>query len=204
MTFTPPKSILLIRNPIAGRRRRGLVEEVMRLVQAEGWTVDLVDTGLDSGTGGRIRRLRDWLPDDDFCLTYGDGLANVDLRAVVDFHRSHGRMATLTAIRPPSRFGGLRIEDDSVQEFTEKPQIGEGWINGGFMVLRREVLDRIPGDEASFENDVLEVLAAEGELMAFRHEGFWQSMDTLRDVRTLQHSWDTGDAPWQARWAATP
>jgi glucose-1-phosphate cytidylyltransferase len=166
----------------------------------EDWTVDLVDTGLETNTGGRVRRLAKWLPDDLFCLTYGDGLCTVDLVELVAFHRAQGRMATLTAIRPPSRFGGLVLDGPTVADFTEKPQIGEGWINGGFMVLNREVIDRIEGDDASFESDVLEGLAADGQLSAFRHEGFWQSMDTLRDVRTLQTLWDSGDAPWKG-WA---
>jgi len=166
----------------------------------EDWTIDLIETGLATATGGRVRRVADWLPDDDFCLTYGDGLATVDLHALLEFHRAHGRLATLTAIRPPSRFGGLVLDGDDVTEFSEKPQIGEGWINGGFIVAKREVLDRIVGDDDSFEADVLEGLAADGQLAAFRHEGFWQSMDTLRDVRTLQSLWDTGEAPWAARW----
>ena len=161
------------------------------------WTVDLVDTGAATNTGGRVRRLRDWLPDDTFCLTYGDGVSDVDVTNLVAFHRSHGRAATITAIRPPSRFGGLVLEGNDVVEFTEKPQIGEGWINGGFMVLGREVFDYIDGDDASFESDVLERLAADHQLMAFQHEGFWQSMDTLRDVRTLQGMWESGKAPWK-------
>ena len=161
------------------------------------WTVDLVDTGVGTNTGGRIARLRDWLTDDHFCLTYGDGVGNVDLERLVSFHLEHGRAATVTAIRPPSRFGGLVLDDDRVAEFTEKPQLGEGWINGGFMVLRRDVLDRIEGDDTNFEADVLEALANDGELMAFRHDGFWQSMDTLRDVRTLWALWDADAAPWK-------
>jgi glucose-1-phosphate cytidylyltransferase len=161
------------------------------------WRVDLVETGLTTNTGGRLLRLRDWLPDDEFCLTYGDGLCTVDLAQLIAFHRSHGRAATVTAIRPPSRFGGLILDGDSVTEFTEKPQIGEGWINGGYMVLSRSVLDRIGGDDASLESDVLEELAAEDQLRAYRHEGFWQPMDTLRDVRLLQDLWDRGVAPWQ-------
>lgn len=163
----------------------------------EDWTVDLVETGLATNTGGRVRRLGRYLPDERFCLTYGDGVSDVDLAAVVAFHRGHGRLATVTAIRPPSRFGGLVLDGDVVADFTEKPQIGEGWINGGFMVLEREVLDRIDGDATSLEADVLEGLAADGELMAYRHEGFWQSMDTLRDVRTLQALWDSGAPPWR-------
>ncbi len=164
----------------------------------EDWTIDLVDTGLTTNTGGRVRRLADWITDDLFCLTYGDGLCDVDLAELVRFHRAHGRLATLTAIRPPARFGGLVLDGPVVADFTEKPQIGEGWINGGFMVLDRSVVDRIDGDGSSFESDVLEGLAADGQLMAFRHEGFWQSMDTLRDVRVLQSLWESGQAPWRS------
>jgi len=163
----------------------------------EDWTVDLVDTGLATNTGGRVRRLAPYLPDETFCLTYGDGVSDVDLAALVAFHCGHGRLATVTAIRPPSRFGGLVLDGDVVVDFTEKPQIGEGWINGGFMVFQREVLDRIHGDDTSLEADVLEELSADGELMAYRHEAFWQSMDTLRDVRTLQALWDSGAPPWR-------
>ena len=161
------------------------------------WVVDLVDTGLETMTAGRLKRLAGWLPDEEFCLTYGDGVCDVDLRGLVDFHRAHGKLATVTAVRPPARFGGLVLDDDRVVEFTEKPQIGEGWINGGFMVLHREVLDRIAGDDTVLESDVLESLAAEGQLMAYRHDQFWQCMDTLRDVRTLQGLWDSGKAPWR-------
>jgi glucose-1-phosphate cytidylyltransferase len=165
--------------------------------RTDDWTVDLVDTGLATNTGGRLRRLAAWLPDDNFCLTYGDGVGNVDLEGLIKFHLHHGRAATVTAIRPPSRFGGLVLDCDQVAEFTEKPQLGEGWINGGFMVLRRDVLDRIEGDDTNFEAQVLEQLAAEGQLMAFRHDDYWQSMDTLRDVRTLRGLWDAGRAPWK-------
>ncbi len=161
------------------------------------WQVDLVDTGPTTNTGGRVRRLEQWLPDANFALTYGDGVSDVDLDEVVRFHESHGKLATITAIRPPARFGGLELEGDVVTDFTEKPQIGEGWINGGFMVLSRDVLERISGDMDSLEKQVLECLAADGELMAYRHEGFWQSMDTLRDVRALQALWESGDAPWK-------
>ena len=161
------------------------------------WTIDLVDTGLDTNTGGRVRALGPKLPDRTFALTYGDGVSDVDLPKLIDFHRSHGRLATVTAIRPPARFGGLVLDGDEVADFTEKPQIGEGWINGGFMVLERDVLEYADGPDSSFERDVLERLASEGQLMAFRHQGFWQSMDTLRDVRVLQAHWDSGDAPWK-------
>jgi glucose-1-phosphate cytidylyltransferase len=166
----------------------------------DAWTVDLVETGLLTNTGGRVRRLAGWLDGPTFGLTYGDGVSDVDLQAVADFHRSHGKLATITAIRPPARFGGLVLDGGQVAEFSEKPQIGEGWVNGGFMVLDRAVLDRIDGDDASFESDVLESLAEDGELMAYRHTGFWQSMDTLRDVRTLEHLWSGGAAPWRT-WA---
>lgn len=165
--------------------------------ERDDWRVELVDTGQDTQTGGRLRRLGSWLGDAPFCATYGDGLADVDLAKVAAFHRSHGRAATVTAIRPPSRFGGLVLDGDHVCEFTEKPQIGEGWINGGFMVLDRSVIDRIPGDSTSLEADTMEELAADGELMAYRHEGFWQSMDTLRDVRVLGSLWEAGSPPWR-------
>lgn len=161
------------------------------------WVVDVVDTGLLTNTGGRLRRLRDWLPDDDFCVTYGDGVANVDVRRLVDFHRAHGRLATITAVRPPARFGELILTEDTVQEFSEKPQVGTGWVNGGFMVINRSVLDLIEDDDDNFERVVLEQLATEGQLMAYRHDDFWQCMDTLRDVRTLQSLWDGGSPPWR-------
>ena len=166
----------------------------------DAWTVDLVDTGLATNTGGRVKRLASWLEGPTFGLTYGDGVSDVDHGAVAEFHARHGKLATITAIRPPARYGGLVLDGDLVGEFTEKPQIGEGWINGGFMVLDRSVIDRIDGDDTSFESDVLEGLAADGELMAFRHTGYWQSMDTLRDVRTLNALWDRDAAPWRT-WA---
>lgn len=160
------------------------------------WLVDLVDTGLLTNTGGRLKRLASWLPDEEFCLTYGDGLSNVDMRAVIQFHRGHGKLATVTAVRPPARFGALELDGRCVRAFTEKSQADEGWINGGFMVLNRSVIDHIGDDDTSLERDVLEALAAQGQLMAYQHEGFWQPMDTLRDLRTLQALWDTGSAPW--------
>lgn len=162
------------------------------------WRVRLVETGLMSQTGGRVGRLRPWLADTGtFCLTYGDGVADVDMSALIEFHRSHGRLATVTAVRPASRFGGLVLKGDQVAEFEEKPQLGEGWVNGGFMVLEPGVLDVIDGDSTSLETDVLERLAAEGELMAHRHEGFWQSMDTLRETRLLRELWESDNAPWR-------
>jgi glucose-1-phosphate cytidylyltransferase len=164
--------------------------------EREDWTVHLVETGQDTNTGGRVGRLRDRLRGETFMLTYGDGVGTVDLRALLAFHREHGRLATVTAVRPPSRFGGLDFHEDGAVHFTEKPQMGEGWINGGFMVLEPQVLDYIDGDATSFEADTLERLAAEGELRAFTHEGFWQAMDTLREVRFLRSLWDRGEAPW--------
>ena len=162
----------------------------------EDWTVHLVETGQDTNTGGRVGRLRDRLSDGTFMLTYGDGVGTVDLNALLAFHRAHGRLATVTAVRPPSRFGGLDFREDGAVHFTEKPQMGEGWINGGFMVLEPQVLDYIPDDGTSFESDTLEQLAAEDQLRAFTHEGFWQAMDTLREVRFLRSLWDRGEAPW--------
>jgi glucose-1-phosphate cytidylyltransferase len=162
----------------------------------EDWTVHLVETGQDTNTGGRVGRLRDRLSDGTFMLTYGDGVGTVDLHALLEFHRAHGRLATVTAVRPPSRFGGLDFREDGAVHFTEKPQMGEGWINGGFMVLEPRVLDLIPDDGTSLEADALEALASEGQLRAFKHDGFWQAMDTLREVRFLRSLWDSGEAPW--------
>jgi glucose-1-phosphate cytidylyltransferase len=162
------------------------------------WKVHLVDTGLATQTGGRVRRLEKWLGDDDtFMLTYGDGVANVDIAALCRFHASHGKLATVTTVRPPARFGGIVFDGDRVCEFTEKPQTGEGWINGGFFVLNRKVLQYIPGDETLWERDPLERLASDGQLMAFRHDGFWQPMDTLRERKLLEDLWAAGEAPWK-------
>lgn len=164
---------------------------------ADDWTVDLVDTGFATSTGGRLARLSPYLPDECFCLTYGDCLINADIRKAVEFHESHGKMVTLTAVRPPSRFGWMELEGARVSEFVEKPEVGEGWVNGGFMVFRREVLDRITSDTESLELDVIGPLAAEGEVMAVTHDDFWQPMDTLKDVRQLRALWDEGAAPWK-------
>lgn len=175
--------------------RSGLVEAHSDVV--DDWVVDIVDTGDQTNTGGRVRRLAPLLSDASFCLTYGDGVSDIDVTRLMEFHQRHGRLATVTAVRPPARFGGLALQGDVVKDFTEKPQIGEGWINGGFMILQREVLDRIEGDDTNLEADVLDPLAQEGELMAYRHEGFWQCMDTLRDVRTLNALWESGEPPWR-------
>lgn len=175
----------------------GSVEVDTHAGDAEDWTVHLIDTGLETDTGGRIRRLARHLEDGTFMLTYGDGVADIDVARLVSFHRSHGRLATITAVRPPARFGGLAFDGDIVTEYTEKPQIGEGWINGGFFVLEPKVLDYIRGDATKFEREPLETLARDRQLMMYRHEGFWQCMDTLRDVRLLRELWDQGNAPWR-------
>jgi glucose-1-phosphate cytidylyltransferase len=165
--------------------------------EIENWVVHLVDTGTQTLTGGRLKRLEPWLKDEPFMLTYGDGVSDVDLRDLLAFHRSHGRLATVTAVRPPARFGGLDFDGDLVTEFKEKPQIGEGWINGGFMVLEPGVFDYISGDQTSFEAHTLEHLATERQLVAYRHDQFWQCMDTLRDVRLLEQLWQGGEPPWK-------
>ena len=176
----------------------GVVER--HLPERDDWIVHLIDTGLETQTGGRVGRLRRWLRDERFMLTYGDGVCNVNLNDLLAFHRSCGTLATVTAVRPPARFGGLIFEGPLVAEFTEKPQIGEGWINGGFMVCEPAVLDYISGDMTSLEIDVLEQLARDRQLAAYQHEGFWQCMDTLRDKRQLEQLWREGTAPWKV-WA---
>ena len=161
------------------------------------WNIGLIDTGVDTMTGGRVLKLKEWLKDEPFMVTYGDGLANVDVSALLDFHRSHGKAATVTAVRPPSRFGALVIEGHAVQEFSEKPQTGEGWINGGFFVFEPAIFNYLSDDSTILERDPLEKLAADGELMAFRHDGFWQPMDTLRDKELLEAAWNSGNAAWK-------
>jgi glucose-1-phosphate cytidylyltransferase len=160
------------------------------------WTVHLIETGTETNTGGRVGRLRPWLKE-TFLLTYGDGVSDVDLRSLLEFHRSHGKIATITAVRPPSRFGALEFEGDNVQGFTEKPQTGEGWINGGYMVLEPAIFDYLADDGCSLESDALEALASKGQLMGYRHYSFWQCMDTLRDKRHLEDTWQSGQAPWK-------
>ncbi len=166
--------------------------------ECEDWVIHLKNTGQQTLTGGRVRRLRPWLEGSTFMVTYGDGVANIDLRALLDFHRSHGRVATVTAVRPPARFGGLLFDGDSmVTQFTEKPQIGEGWINGGYLVFEPAIFDYIDGDQTTLEADALERLAADQQLAAFRHDGFWQCMDTLRDKNLLETLWRGGEPPWK-------
>ena len=161
------------------------------------WRVGVVDTGLDTMTGGRVRRMKEHVGNHRFMCTYGDGLSDVDLGALLAFHEKHGRLATVTAVRPPARFGGLSIEGDAVREFTEKPQAEGGWINGGFFVFEPGVFDYLPGDESILERDPLERMARDGQLMAFRHSGFFQPMDTLRERDLLESLWATGTAPWR-------
>ena len=161
------------------------------------WLVHLVDTGLESMTGGRLYRLKDRLKSGTFMLTYGDGLSNVDVGKLVEFHRSHGRLATVTTVRPSPRFGGLKFDGSRVTEFTEKPQTGEGWINGGFFVFEPGVLDYIVAEDTILEREPLENLARDGQLMAYKHDGFWQCMDTLRDKLALEKLWTEGNAPWK-------
>lgn len=169
----------------------------MQHKNCEDWIVHLIDTGQETYTGGRVKRLEKWLKDDTFLVTYGDGLSDVDLNKLLAFHRSHGRIATVSAVRPPARFGGLIFDGDMVADFTEKPQVGEGWINGGFLVFEPGIFDYLDGDNASLEADALERLAADRQLAAFRHDGFWQCMDTLRDKRLLESLWQERRAPWK-------
>lgn len=164
----------------------------------EDWTVSLVDTGQPTATGGRIKRLRSHLESSTFMLTWGDGVSDVDLDALLEFHRSHGKLATMTAVRPPARFGHLELDGDMISEFSEKPQAGEGWINGAFFVLEPGVFDYIDGDDTQWEKEPLEHLAKDGQLMAYRHHGFWQCMDTIRDKKLLEQLWDDGNAPWKS------
>jgi glucose-1-phosphate cytidylyltransferase len=166
--------------------------------KAEPWQVTLVDTGEATMTGGRLKRVRDYVGDHTFCLTYGDGVADVDVSALIAHHRAHGRLATVMAVQPPGRFGSLQIGSaDAVEGFHEKPQGDGAWINGGFFVLEPSVIDRIEGDSTIWEQEPLKSLAAEGQLTAFHHSGFWQPMDTLRDCQLLQELWARGQAPWK-------
>jgi glucose-1-phosphate cytidylyltransferase len=173
----------------------GIVEAHSR--KYEDWIIDMVDTGLNTNTGGRVKRLEPWLRGETFMVTYGDGVSDIDLHDLLRFHRFHGRLATVTAVRPPARFGGLSFDGDLVVEFTEKPQIGEGWINGGFMVFEPGIFRYLEEDQTSLEADALEKLASDNQLAAYRHDRFWQCMDTLRDKRLLESLWQTGQAPWR-------
>jgi glucose-1-phosphate cytidylyltransferase len=162
------------------------------------WTVHLVDTGISTQTAGRVRRLRKWLQDDEtFMLTYGDGVADINIKNLLEFHLSHGKMATMTSVRSPARFGRIGFDGDRVTEFFEKPESGEGWINGGFFVLNTKVLDYIEGDETVWERDPVERLAYDGQMMGFKHYGFWSCMDTLKEKNYLEELWQSGNAPWK-------
>ena len=160
------------------------------------WTMSLVDTGQQTQTGGRIKRLAPHLGDGTFMLTWGDGVSDVNLRGLLEFHRSHGKLATMTAVRPPARYGHLQLDGPKVTEFSEKPQAQEGWINGAFFVLEPAVLEYIDGDATVWEHEPLERLARDGQLMAYRHESFWQCMDTLRERVLLEKRWESGNPPW--------
>jgi glucose-1-phosphate cytidylyltransferase len=165
--------------------------------ETEPWKVTLVDTGEATMTGGRLKRVLPYVGEEDFCFTYGDGVGDVDITAEIAFHREHGRSATVTAVQPPGRFGALEIEGDLVREFEEKPRGDGGWTNGGFFVLSPEIGRYLPGDDTVFEQEPMRTLAHEGQLASYRHHGFWQAMDTLRDRNQLEQLWSTGQAPWR-------
>lgn len=164
---------------------------------AEPWRVTLVDTGQDTLTGGRLKRVSQYVRNETFCLTYGDGVSDVDLRKLIEFHQSHKLQATVTAIQPPGRYGALKLQNGKVQSFHEKPAGDGAWINGGFFVLEPSVLDGIGGDATSWEMEPLQSLAHKGQLAAYEHNGFWQAMDTLRDKNHLEELWQSGNAPWK-------
>jgi len=163
----------------------------------EPWRVTLVDTGEETQTGGRLKRVLAYVGEDEFCFTYGDGVTDLDIGALISFHREHGRLATVTAVQPPGRYGALRIGGSLVSSFEEKPRGDGGWMNGGFFVLSRKVERYLHGDDTVWEQEPLRSLTRDGELACFRHEGFWQAMDTLRDRNELQRLWDSGEAPWR-------
>ncbi len=165
--------------------------------EAEDWCIHLIDTGLNTQTGGRVKRVAEFIGNEPFILTYGDGLANINIASLVAFHNHNKKLATVTAVHPPARFGEIAFDGNQVVSFNEKPQTTAGWINGGFFVLEPEAAGYIKGDETIFERDPMEGLSRDGQLVGFRHEGFWQCMDTLRDVRLLEELWQTGKAPWR-------
>ncbi len=166
----------------------------------EDWVVHLIDTGAETNTGGRVKRIAQYLRGEPFLLTYGDGVSNVSVPELIDFHCRQGKLATVTAVRPPARFGQMVLDGDNVTQFREKPQIGEGWINGGFFVLEPGIVDYIEGDQTAWEFDSLERIAAAGQLAAYKHDQFWQCMDTIRDVNLLERMWAEHKAPWKL-WA---
>lgn len=164
---------------------------------AEPWKITLVDTGEDTMTGGRLKRVKEYLGNESFCFTYGDGVADINIKEEIEFHNKHGKLATIAAVQPPGRYGSLSIDNLEVKQFIEKPKGDGGFINGGFFVLKPEVLSYIEGDSISWENQPLQNLAMEGNLMAYIHHGFWQPMDTLRDKKHLEELWMSGNAPWK-------
>ncbi|MBM3332335.1 glucose-1-phosphate cytidylyltransferase [candidate division WOR-3 bacterium] len=165
--------------------------------ECENWTVHLLDTGPATNTGGRVRQAGLFIGGETFLLTYGDGVADINIQQLLEFHRRHGKLVTVTAVRPPARFGGIVFAGDLVSRFAEKPQVGEGWINGGFFVIEPGALEYIKDDATLWEGEPMERLAADGQLAAYRHEGFWHCMDTLRDVRDLENLWQSGKAAWK-------
>lgn len=179
------------------KTKSGVVESVGNGEPIEDWTVNLVETGRDTNTGGRIRRLAPHLGPGTFMVTWGDGVSTVDLDALLAFHRRHGKICTLTAVHPPARYGHIEIDGEQITEFTEKPQAAEGWINGAFFVMEPEIVDYIDGDDTLFEREPLERLAKEGQLMAYKHSDFWACMDTMRDKVMLERLWESGAAPWK-------
>lgn len=175
----------------------GTGEVTIHNQEGENWTVHLLDTGHDTQTGGRVKQVAEFIGSEPFMLTYGDGVSNVNISALLEFHRKQGKLATLTAVRPPARFGHLVIESDQIIRFEEKPQVGEGWINGGFFVLQPEIVNYIESNDTYWEREPLEQIADQGQLAAYRHGDFWQCMDTLRDVHLLEKLWQEGNAPWK-------
>jgi glucose-1-phosphate cytidylyltransferase len=165
--------------------------------KGENWIVHLLDTGIETNTGGRVKRVAEFIGNETFMLTYGDGVSNINIPRLLEFHQQHKKLATITAVRPPARFGQMTIENHHVVEFKEKPQIGEGWINGGFFVLEPGITRYIQDDRTAWEYESLPQIAADGELSAYQHEDFWQCMDTLRDVHLLERLWQEGKAPWK-------
>lgn len=163
----------------------------------EDWTVDLIETGLNTNTGGRIKRLVPHMGNETFMMTWGDGVSTVPLDELLAFHKAHGKLCTLTAVRPPARYGHIEMDGDRIVEFSEKPQASEGWINGAFFVMEPQIADYIEGDDTLFEREPLERLASEGQLMAYKHDDFWMCMDTMRDKVMLEGIWETGKAPWR-------
>jgi glucose-1-phosphate cytidylyltransferase len=184
-----------LRNDLTIRLRDGSVE--VHDGHQEDWTVQLVFTGTHTNTGGRLRRLTPWLKDETFMMTYGDGVANIRVDELLDFHRKSGRLATVTAVQPPARFGSLTFDGDRVTAFAEKAKIAEGWINGGFFVLEPAVLGYVESDDTLFERSPLERLTTEGELAAYKHRRFWQCLDTRRDMQYLEDLWNEGTSPWK-------